>query len=71
MEEHLTRLAELRVRHHQHAGVQMDPVTIKITGLGRAHPGHRQQADQRLPGRGPQRRLEPARSADQRGDLAG
>jgi hypothetical protein len=49
VQEYLTEFAELGVSHHQHAGVHIDVVTIKVAGLAFAQAGYREQSDQRLP----------------------
>ena len=52
-------------------GVEIDMVVVESARLGLAHPGDREQPDQRLPGRRPQRRGQPGGGVDERGDLAG
>jgi hypothetical protein len=66
-----TGLAELRVLDHQRLGVQIDLVAIEAARFAGAHAGHRKQPDQRLPGRSPQRRGQPARGLVQRVGIGG
>ena len=63
-------LPNLAWRTVEHAPGQVDVVAVEADRLPDAHAGGRQQADQRLVGRRPQRRLSQlGRRLEQRGDL--
>ena len=54
-------LPNFESRINQRRGVEIDVVVVESARLGLAHPGDREQPDQRLPGRRPQRRASTGR----------
>lgn len=69
VQEDLPGLAELGVGDHERAGLQVNVTSSEAAAFALPHAGHRQQPDQRPPGRRPHHRFKAARRVHQRGDV--
>jgi len=63
-------LAELGLAHGQHAADEVEVTAVEADRLTDPHPGHREQADQRLVGGHAQRKPQAGGGRDQRRDVS-
>jgi hypothetical protein len=69
MDEHQPGLAELRLQYLYHTVGQIDVADSQAAGLAGAHPGGREQADQRAPGQSFEACRQGIRGSKKSGDL--